>query len=84
MSQSSIDYDQQQNIDDLEQYGHASVYTDSVNWDTPGRGHIEVQVRNVEPPPEWGESPKFSMFMHINCGGDPSAVSSSTTNRPPN
>ncbi len=81
--QFSIDEDLKENAEDLEQTGTASVYTAGVNWDKPSPGHIEIQMYNETPPPEWGESPGFSMYMHINCGGDPAALPSSTTTRSP-
>lgn len=83
VAQYGIDEDRKENAEDLELTGTASIYTEGINWDKPAPGHIEIQMYNETPPPEWGESPGFSMYMHINCGGDPAALPSSTTNRPP-
>lgn len=84
-TQSSIDYDEDSNAAQLERLGHTTIYTSGVNWDLPAPGHIEVNININEDdlPPEWGQSPEFKMNMHVNCGGDPAALPSSTTNRPP-
>lgn len=56
-----------------------SIYTWGINWDKPAKGHIEIQINQDEAPPEWGRSPEFKMYMHINCGGAPDAAASSST-----
>ncbi len=81
--QSWIDSDREENAKDLATLGYASVYADGVTWDTPAPGHVEIQINQEDVPAEWARLPEFKMYMHINCGGDPAALPSSTTNRPP-
>lgn len=81
--QTWIDSDLEQNADDLATLGYSSVYTDGITWDKPSPGHIEVQINQENVPAEWARLPEFKMYMHINCGGDQTTASSSTTTRAP-